>query len=321
MASDPVGTGYWLVGADGGVFAFGSADFYGSTGDTTLNSPVVGIAATPTGGGYWLVGADGGVFAFGDATYHGSMAKTRLAAPITAIVSTHDGDGYWLVAADGGVFAFGEAEFFGSAQALDLARPIVSAAATDTGRGYWLVGADGGVFSFGDAKFEGAQPDLSRPAAGIAAAPRGKGYWIALADGGVDSFGDGVSGNDRRFDAAPGQAHTVAIAASPVGGYWIAQGATDPAADLSNDPFLVCTRAHESNGAGGYRAVSAGGTYRGAYQFDRSTWNSSARLAGRADLVGVDPATAAPADQDLLAISLYHVRGAQPWGGRCAHLS
>ena len=45
--------------------------------------------------------------------------------------------------------------------------------------------------------------------------------------------------------------------------------------------------------------MSPGGTYRGAYQFDRSTWNSAARLAGRDDLVGVDPAAVAPADQDL----------------------
>lgn len=26
----PSGTGYWLLGADGGVFAFGDAGFYGS---------------------------------------------------------------------------------------------------------------------------------------------------------------------------------------------------------------------------------------------------------------------------------------------------
>jgi hypothetical protein len=67
--------------------------------------------------------------------------------------------------------------------------------------------------------------------------------------------------------------------------------------------------------------VSPGGTYRGAYQFDRSTWNSAAGLAGRPDLVGVDPAAALPADQDLLALALFHSRGTQPWGGRCAGLS
>ena len=78
-------------------------------------------------------------------------------------------------------------------------------------------------------------------------------------------------------------------------------------------PFLVCTRAHESDTAGGYRAISPGGTYRGAYQFLRSTWDNVARHAGRSDLVGVDPAAASPADQDLLAWDLYQWQGAAPW--------
>jgi hypothetical protein len=33
-----------LLGADGGVFSFGAADFHGSTGGMTLNQPVVGMA-------------------------------------------------------------------------------------------------------------------------------------------------------------------------------------------------------------------------------------------------------------------------------------
>ncbi|MGA3148936.1 MAG: protease pro-enzyme activation domain-containing protein, partial [Acidimicrobiales bacterium] len=51
--------GYWLVASDGGIFAFGAAGFYGSTGGTPLNRPVVGMAATPDGKGYWLVASDG----------------------------------------------------------------------------------------------------------------------------------------------------------------------------------------------------------------------------------------------------------------------
>ena len=67
--------------------------------------------------------------------------------------------------------------------------------------------------------------------------------------------------------------------------------------------------------------MSPGGTYRGAYQFDQGTWNSAAELAGRTDLVGVDPATVAPGDQDLLAMTLFHSRGAAPWGNRCSGLN
>ena len=45
MAATPDGRGYWLVASDGGIFAFGDARFYGSTGARNLNRPIVGIAA------------------------------------------------------------------------------------------------------------------------------------------------------------------------------------------------------------------------------------------------------------------------------------
>jgi hypothetical protein len=46
MAVTQDGGGYWLVASDGGIFSFGDATFYGSTGGITLNKPVVGMAAT-----------------------------------------------------------------------------------------------------------------------------------------------------------------------------------------------------------------------------------------------------------------------------------
>ena len=67
--------GYWLVAADGGIFTFGDAPFYGSTGGLRLNQPIVGMAATPDGGGYWLVAKDGGIFTFGDAGFYGSAGN------------------------------------------------------------------------------------------------------------------------------------------------------------------------------------------------------------------------------------------------------
>ena len=51
MAATPDGKGYWLVAADGGIFTFGDAGFYGSTGAIRLNQPIVGMAATPDGHG------------------------------------------------------------------------------------------------------------------------------------------------------------------------------------------------------------------------------------------------------------------------------
>ncbi len=70
-----VGGGYWLSGADGGVFAFGDASYYGSVPGLGVHpqQPIVAVAPSRDRGGYWEVGADGGVFGFGDAYYHGSV--------------------------------------------------------------------------------------------------------------------------------------------------------------------------------------------------------------------------------------------------------
>jgi hypothetical protein len=79
--------GYWLAGADGGVFAF-NAPFYGS-GTTvpatcgfspqppsTLNATLGcdAIASTPSGSGYWLLNAYRWTTAFGQAGQAGVRA-------------------------------------------------------------------------------------------------------------------------------------------------------------------------------------------------------------------------------------------------------
>jgi hypothetical protein len=55
------------VASDGGVFCFGDARFFGSTGGQPLRAPVGGMVATPSGLGYLLFGRDGSVYPFGDA--------------------------------------------------------------------------------------------------------------------------------------------------------------------------------------------------------------------------------------------------------------
>ncbi|HXA28166.1 MAG TPA: hypothetical protein VN193_05405, partial [Candidatus Angelobacter sp.] len=108
------GGGYWLVASDGGIFSYGDAGFYGSTGSIALNKPVVGMAPTPDGKGYWLVASDGGIFAYGDAQFYGSTGSIALNKPVVGMAATPDGRGYWLVASDGGIFAYGDAGFYGS---------------------------------------------------------------------------------------------------------------------------------------------------------------------------------------------------------------
>jgi hypothetical protein len=82
MAATPDGKGYWLVASDGGIFSYGDATFYGSTGSLQLNRPVVGMAATPSSQGYWLVASDGGIFNYGDAPFYGSTGGLALRAPV-----------------------------------------------------------------------------------------------------------------------------------------------------------------------------------------------------------------------------------------------
>ena len=72
-----------MVARDGGIFSFGDAHFFGSTGAIHLNQPIVGMAASPTARGYWFVAADGGVFGFGDARFYGSLAGSP--APVVGM--------------------------------------------------------------------------------------------------------------------------------------------------------------------------------------------------------------------------------------------
>ncbi|HVW31411.1 MAG TPA: hypothetical protein VHL53_02625 [Acidimicrobiia bacterium] len=210
--------GYWMVASDGGIFAYGGARFFGSTGAIKLNMPIVGMAATPSGNGYWLVASDGGIFSFGDAAFYGSTGGLKLNKPIVGMASTPTGRGYWLVASDGGIFAFGDAGFFGSTGSIKLNKPITGMTPSGTGHGYRMVATDGGIFSFGDATFYGSAggTNLAKPIAGMAPTPSGAGYWLVGTDGQVFSYGDAAV-----LGSAPALRQVVAVAPSPTGaGYW-----------------------------------------------------------------------------------------------------
>jgi hypothetical protein len=191
-------SGYALVAADGGIFAYGSTPFCGSTGGMSLNAPIVGMAMAPNTGGYWLVASDGGIFAYGGARFYGSMGGRPLNRPIIGMAATPDGRGYWLVASDGGIFAFGDAQFYGSTGSLTLEAPIVGMAPTVDGLGYRLVAADGGIFAYGDAQFFGSMggQKLVAPIVGMAVDPATAGYWLVAADGGIFAFGAPFYGSE-----------------------------------------------------------------------------------------------------------------------------
>jgi hypothetical protein len=87
-AATPDGRGYWLVAADGGVFAYGSAGFLGSAVGLAGSGTVVDLEPTPGGTGYWMADSNGGVFAFGDAAFFGSAAGMDLTGPVVGVVSS-----------------------------------------------------------------------------------------------------------------------------------------------------------------------------------------------------------------------------------------
>lgn len=113
------GRGYWLVAADGGMFAFGDAVFHGSIPGvlgpgTGLDQPIVGLV--PHAEGYLMVARDGGIFSFGTSQFHGSIpgllgSEPELQSQIDVVnVSVlDDRSGYVMVEGDGRSWAFGDA--------------------------------------------------------------------------------------------------------------------------------------------------------------------------------------------------------------------
>jgi hypothetical protein len=195
LTPTPASQGYYLYGADGGLYGFGNdsyLNFLGTLTSVNLNKPIVGMATTPANAGYWMVGSDGGVFSFGDAPFYGSAGNIRLNQPIVGMAAAPSGKGYWFVAADGGIFSYGDAGFYGSTGSLRLNKPIVGMASTKDGKGYWLVASDGGIFAFGDAGFFGSAGSLAlnKPIVGMASSLTGHGYWLVASDGGIFSYGD-----------------------------------------------------------------------------------------------------------------------------------
>jgi peptidoglycan hydrolase-like protein with peptidoglycan-binding domain len=78
-----------------------------------------------------------------------------------------------------------------------------------------------------------------------------------------------------------------------------------PAGAPSGDAATTLQRIAQCESGGNPSAVSADGSYRGKYQFDRETWRA---MGGSGD-----PADAPEAEQDRIAAALLAQRGTAPW--------
>ena len=156
MVPSADGGGYFMVASDGGVFAFGDAQFEGSCpGIGGCNGAAVSVVPDASGRGYWLVTQTGNVYTFGDAPYYG--APGPQGSPITAAVRTADGGGYYVLLANGTVYAYGDAASRGGPVGAVGGLNPASAIFTDSGGGgYWVASAAGGVFTYGDAPNDGS---------------------------------------------------------------------------------------------------------------------------------------------------------------------
>lgn len=85
---------------------------------------------------------------------------------------------------------------------------------------------------------------------------------------------------------------------------------TEPYEHVLDNEQLEKLRQCEAGG--NYEAVDRSGSFRGAYQFTRGTWDG---VAARHFpwLEGLDPAQVEPWWQDAMARALWSERGRQPW--------
>jgi hypothetical protein len=185
--------GYWMLGADGKVYPFGSAGGFGDPSGG-LDGSAVSIAPTPDSKGYWVVTTTGHVFPFGTAPALGSVAAGTLIPGelVTGLAATPTGKGYVVFTTRGRAVAFGDAPAVGDMTATPLNGPVLGGIVTPTGKGYYMVASDGGIFTFGDAVFRGSMGGkrLNQPVRGLVPTASGGGYWLVASDGGIFTFGD-----------------------------------------------------------------------------------------------------------------------------------
>ncbi len=189
VPAEPARSGYWMLGSDGKVFAFGDAASLGDAGTSTA----VDVEPTPSGSGYWIVDSTGRVFTHGDAGSFGNVnVPLAPGETVTSLSSTPSGKGYWIFTSRGRALNFGDAAHYGDMSAVKLNGPVLDSIPTPSGLGYYMVASDGGIFTFGDAVFHGSTGNmkLNAPVQSMVPNPAGGGYWLVASDGGVFSFGN-----------------------------------------------------------------------------------------------------------------------------------
>ena len=205
--------GYWVIGAGGQVFAFGTAPDPANTPamvDTNpgVSTTTIGAEGHPFADGFWTVETNGKVHAFGASQLQVDGSNFHDGSHLgfndfVDIACTPSGQGYWLLRTSGGVYTFGDAAYMsgtylggavlGEIPVLSTGLNANSITGHPTDMGYWVVDAQGHVANFGAAVNWGeVTPPL--PASGNVTAmdctDDGGGYWILWSNGQVFNYGN-----------------------------------------------------------------------------------------------------------------------------------
>jgi resuscitation-promoting factor RpfB len=148
-----------------------------------------------------------------------------------------------------------------------------------------------------------------------AATPQASGASVRAVQQELGVTADGVYGPRtrsavKRFQrshglAVDGIAGPATLAALGLTSQAPASSAPDTSSDGASASQSTLASIAQCESGGNPSAVSADGTYRGKYQFDRETWRA---MGGSGD-----PADAPEAEQDRIAAKLLAARGTAPW--------
>jgi hypothetical protein len=152
---------------------------------------------------------------------------------------------------------------------------------------------------------------------GLAKSVRAAGSSVAALQKALGITADGIYGPiTRRAVRSYQRAHGLTVdgiaGRQTLGSLGLSAGAPVQTAPTAAAPTSAPNRAHkllariaQCESSGNPAAVSAGGHYRGKYQFSPATWRA---IGGKGD-----PAKASEAEQDQRALALYRAEGLAPW--------
>jgi hypothetical protein len=249
VAAGAVGTGYYVLRANGEVDAFGATS-YGSMTAPPVGSTATGIALDATTGGYWVVSSNGTVQGF-NAPF---LGEPHIRAggwgqypAAVAIAAAPNGAGYFVLRANGAVDAYGIAGHGSLHLKYGAIAPVlaVAIAVDPTTGGYWIATSTGEISSF-DAPSYGSPlaSDSGKydgvPVTALAATLAGTGYYVLRANGAIDTYGAAFQGSPATQKTMPEGGLASAIAVNPTnGGYYV--GVDDTPLDGYVNPMRAVT--------------------------------------------------------------------------------